>query len=151
MGVVELADGSLLVGGPKTQAGRRVVAVPTALLDGIREHMTKFVGPAGTALVFTGFKGARLRRSNFQTYWTAAVEGAGLAKGVHFHDLRHTGNTLRRSVRRAPGRPHGEDGPRESARGPDLPAHDVAAGPQWWPTPSTGCCRPGARGGHDDS
>ncbi|HEY4993459.1 MAG TPA: hypothetical protein VII33_15390, partial [Nakamurella sp.] len=45
------------------------------------------------ALVFTGPKGAPLRRSNFQRHWRAALAGAGVT-GVHFHDLRHTGNTL---------------------------------------------------------
>jgi integrase len=36
-----------------------------------------------------------LRRGNFRrdTGWAAAVTGAG-APGLHFHDLRHTGNTL---------------------------------------------------------
>ena len=47
------------------------------------------------ALIFTGAKGAVLRRSNFQTAtnWTKAAADAGLP-GFHFHDLRHTGNTL---------------------------------------------------------
>jgi integrase len=42
-----------------------------------------------------GPKGAALRRSNFQKSWTraiASVEPDG--RGVHFYDLRHTGNTL---------------------------------------------------------
>ena len=34
-----------------------------------------------------------LRRSNFQAIWRAALITAGV-QGVHFHDLRHTGNTL---------------------------------------------------------
>lgn len=42
-----------------------------------------------------GPKGAPLRRSNFNrmTGWKYAVEAVGLT-GVHFHDLRHTGNTF---------------------------------------------------------
>ena len=43
--------------------------------------------------MFTGPKGAPLRRSNFQRCWRDALAGAGLV-GVHFHDLRHAGNTL---------------------------------------------------------
>src|SRR3712207_667822 len=40
-------------------------------------------------------KGAALRRSNFQKHWTRALNAAGLVDhGLHFHDLRHTGNTL---------------------------------------------------------
>jgi integrase len=47
------------------------------------------------SLVFDGPKGAALRRSNFQKRWTRAVAAAGLDdRGLHFHDLRHTGNTL---------------------------------------------------------
>ena len=35
-----------------------------------------------------------MRHSNFyRRAWLPAVRGVGL-KGVHFHDLRHTGNTL---------------------------------------------------------
>jgi integrase len=46
-------------------------------------------------LIFTGAKGAVLRRSGFQTQcrWSDSVTQAGLP-GFHFHDLRHTGNTL---------------------------------------------------------
>ena len=45
------------------------------------------------ALVFTGPKGAQLRRSNFTRAWSRATVAAGLS-GFHFHDLRHTGNAL---------------------------------------------------------
>jgi integrase len=46
-------------------------------------------------LVFTGVKGGPLRRSNFNKLvdWPAAVASVGLP-GQHFHDLRHSGNTL---------------------------------------------------------
>jgi integrase len=64
-----------------------------ALLDDVAEHLATFTGPGSTALVFTGPKGAQLRRSNFSRQWNAATEKAGLS-GFHFHDLRHTGNTL---------------------------------------------------------
>lgn len=51
------------------------------------------------ALVFTGRKGARLRRNNFGKLvgWSNAVADAG-APGLHFHDLRHTGNALAAKV-----------------------------------------------------
>jgi integrase len=47
------------------------------------------------ALVFTGAKDAALRRSDFQNgcRWAKSVSDVGLP-GLHFHDLRHTGNTL---------------------------------------------------------
>ncbi|MGN6606633.1 MAG: tyrosine-type recombinase/integrase [Jatrophihabitans sp.] len=90
---VELGTGELVTGPPKTAAGRRVVAVPTQLLPDLRRHLESFVGPSPTDLVFAGPKGAPLRRSNFQKAWQQGLEAAGLT-GVHFHDLRHTGNTL---------------------------------------------------------
>jgi integrase len=43
--------------------------------------------------VFVGVRGGQLRRSNFSKPWAAALNAAGLPK-IHFHDLRHTGNTF---------------------------------------------------------
>jgi integrase len=40
-----------------------------------------------------GSKGGQLRRSNFRLIWTEARNAIGLP-GLHFHDLRHTGNTM---------------------------------------------------------
>jgi integrase len=46
------------------------------------------------ALVFTSPMGTPLRHSNFyRRAWLPAVAKAGLP-GIHFHDLRHAGNTL---------------------------------------------------------
>jgi integrase len=91
--LVELGDGQLVVGPPKTAAGRRTIALPVAVLPDLDDHLRSYVGAGNEALVFTGPKGAPLRRSNFQRHWRAALAGAGVT-GVHFHDLRHTGNTL---------------------------------------------------------
>lgn len=93
--LVELATGELRFGPPKSQAGIRTVAIPAAIRRDIREHLRNFVPDDPGALVFTGAKGAPVRRSNFQraTRWTEAVADIGLP-GFHFHDLRHTGNAL---------------------------------------------------------
>jgi integrase len=48
-------------------------------------------GPEGR--VFAGPKGATIRCSNWHTVWQRATKAAGV-EGLHFHDLRHTGNTL---------------------------------------------------------
>ncbi len=45
-----------------------------------------------TALLFVGPKNGPLRRSNFQDHWRKATAEAGIPD-LHFHDLRHTGNT----------------------------------------------------------
>ena len=56
-------------------------------------RLEEFTGQAADALVFSGKRGGQLRRSNFTRPWQDAAESAGLAE-FHFHDLRHTGNTL---------------------------------------------------------
>jgi len=92
----ELRDGTRIVGSPKSAAGFRTVAVPAVVLEVMRQHLAEFVAAGGEALLFTGGKGAALRRSNFQRAvdWAESVRKAGLPQGFHFHDLRHTGNTL---------------------------------------------------------
>lgn len=57
--------------------------------------MSEFVGPEPGALVFSGISGVPIRRSNFgkMSGWTHAAVAVG-AEGLHFHDLRHTGNTF---------------------------------------------------------
>ncbi|MEU1196825.1 tyrosine-type recombinase/integrase [Streptomyces sp. NPDC005813] len=40
-----------------------------------------------------GARGGILRRNNFRRIWLRALTATGLGD-VHFHDLRHTGNTL---------------------------------------------------------
>jgi integrase len=91
--VVELTNGALVTGPPKSASGVRWVSIPSFLLPDVAEHLEQFTGTADDQLVFTGPKGAQLRRSNFTRQWRKALEAAGLT-GVHFHDLRHTGNTL---------------------------------------------------------
>ena len=91
--VVELTTGALVTGPPKSLAGIRWVTIPPFLLADVVEHLDDFTGAAPESLVFTGPKGAQLRRSNFTRIWRSALEAAGLV-GIHFHDLRHTGNTL---------------------------------------------------------
>lgn len=92
-GVVELKNGALVTGPPKSEAGNRVLTIPGFLLADVAEHLGTFTAPGPGALVFTGPKGAQLRRSNFSRQWNDATSKAGLS-GFHFHDLRHTGNTL---------------------------------------------------------
>jgi integrase len=66
------------------------VIVP-ALLD----HLGEYVSPESDALVFTADNGKPIWRGNFNKLvdWKGAVESVGVP-GLHFHDLRHTGNTL---------------------------------------------------------
>lgn len=91
--------GRVTEGPTKSRAGRRVVAFPPALVPLLRRHLAEYVGEEPTALVFTGPKGARLRRNNFGKLagWSEAVAAVG-APGLHFHDLRHTGNAFAAKV-----------------------------------------------------
>ena len=75
---------------PKSRAGRRVVSFPDLIAPDLRKHLD---GPGASAvLVFTSPEGLPLRYSNFyRRTWMPAVAAVGL-DGVHFHDLRHTGN-----------------------------------------------------------
>jgi integrase len=91
--VVELAKGPLFTGPPKSDAGKRDLSIPAFLVPDVTEHLERFTASDPRALVFVGPKGAPLRRSNFTRQWTKATAAAGLS-GFHFHDLRHTGNTL---------------------------------------------------------
>lgn len=84
--------GQLVVKEPKTAAGRRSIAIPTALRDELRRHLELYAEPGLSGRVFTGEKGATPRRAHFVRVWRAAKKAAGVDEGVHFHDLRHTGN-----------------------------------------------------------
>jgi integrase len=80
---------------PKSRAGLRVVTLPRPVVELLSVHLAEHVGAEPESLVFTGDKGAVLRRSNFNrtARWPERV-GAVAAPGLHFDDLRHTGNLL---------------------------------------------------------
>jgi integrase len=71
------------------------VAIPGPIAAALIEHLDTCTPADEAALVFTGALGGVLRRGNFRraSGWAAAVDGLGVP-GLHFHDLRHTGNTL---------------------------------------------------------
>jgi integrase len=93
--VVEI-DSKLDGGRPKSLAGVREVGIPEVLLPELREHERRWAEPGSHGRVFVGPKGATPRRSNFNRLWKSAAEEAGIDPevGLHFHDLRHTGNHL---------------------------------------------------------
>lgn len=83
-------------GAPKSEAGVRTVALPAAALKALRPHMCDYTGQGSESLIFTGEKGGLLRTGNFgrAVKWIETVKALGFPPGFHFHDLRHTGNTL---------------------------------------------------------
>ena len=83
-------------GQPKSRAGRQIVGISKGVIIPILEqHMSQFVGAESSALLFCGIQGGPWSRSNFNKMsgWPSAVRSIG-AEGLHFHDLRHTGNTF---------------------------------------------------------
>lgn len=96
---VELRARGLVEGRTKSKASTRTVAFPAALVPLLRRHLSEYVGLEPAALLFTGPKGAPLRRSNFHSLvkWPKALADIG-APELHFHDLRHTGNSYAAKV-----------------------------------------------------
>ncbi|MFF7577546.1 tyrosine-type recombinase/integrase [Streptomyces sp. NPDC008061] len=90
----EMQDGKLFDKAPKSAAGVRPVAFPDEILADVIDHLELYAGAGRDGHVFLGPQGGQLRRSNFRDDWIKAGKDAGIAADVHFHDLRHTGNTL---------------------------------------------------------
>jgi integrase len=84
----------LQLGDVKSAASRRSVAIPAVIVPDLSHHLATYANPGRGGLVFVGPKGGALRRGNFRrSVWQPATETVGV-DGMHFHDLRHTGNTL---------------------------------------------------------
>jgi integrase len=89
----ETDDGRLIDDDPKSRAGIRTVSFPRDIVPELRWHLECFAQAADDGLVFIGPLGGRLRRKNFRKFWVRARDSVGLPD-LHFHDLRHTGNTM---------------------------------------------------------
>ncbi|MFD7808626.1 site-specific integrase [Streptomyces cellulosae] len=92
-GQAELQDGRLFDKAPKSAAGVRSVSFPAELLDAVTHHLEHFPLSAVTGTSSSG------RRAGSCGAATSAPtgsrpEGCGRHAELHFHDLRHTGNTL---------------------------------------------------------
>lgn len=82
-----------VIGPPKSDAGRRTVAIPKVLADILEDHLSRFVDPTPTALVFTGDKGGPLVGQHFGSQFAKARRSVDLDY-MHFHDLRHFAGTM---------------------------------------------------------
>jgi integrase len=92
--LIEQLGGGSAFGPPKSSAGKRAVPFSDIIRADLREHLERFASGDDEALVFTSPMGTPMRHSNFyRRVWLPAVAKVG-RPGVHFHDLRHTGNTL---------------------------------------------------------
>lgn len=81
------SDGRMLIGPPKTAAGRRAIAVPPNIVPDIEAHLERFVGSEPDTWLFAGTTPRTLERA-----W-ADARLAISRPDLHFHDLRHSGLT----------------------------------------------------------
>lgn len=87
------AAGNHLVGPPKTDAGRRTIAIPAAVVDDLRHHLETYAQAGQQGYVFTGEKGGPLAPHVLQKHWAVARVAVGV-EHLHLHDLRHLAGTL---------------------------------------------------------
>lgn len=89
----EVPGRPLFLAPPKSDAGKRIVSMPSMIVADISLHLDTFTRSEPDALVFTSPHGKPLRHPNFRRgVWYPALAATGL--DVHLHDLRHTGNQL---------------------------------------------------------
>jgi len=82
------------VGGTKSAAGVRDVAIPPHIQEEVERHLDRHVPPAKDSLLFAGRdSGQQLASSTLYRWFYPAREAAG-RKDLRWHDLRHTGATL---------------------------------------------------------
>jgi integrase len=109
-GDVDLADGVIRVrraavrvekgwleGDPKSDAGRRDVAIPSNIIPAVAEHLAKHVDAKRDALLFPAKNGRHLQPSTLGRHFTKARAKAK-RDDLRFHDLRHTGAVLAAQV-----------------------------------------------------
>jgi integrase len=90
---VRRISGKWVVGPPKTEAGRRTVALPPSVATQLAAHLGAHVAEDQDSLVFGTKTGSFLAVSNFHSTFHRAATACGLAP-VRVHELRHTGATL---------------------------------------------------------
>jgi integrase len=81
------------VKGPKSDAGRRDVAIPPHLLPAVSDHLKRHAQVGAHGLLFPAGHGGHLVPSTLYGVFYPAREAAG-RPDLRFHDLRHTGATL---------------------------------------------------------
>ncbi|MFG2117939.1 tyrosine-type recombinase/integrase [Streptomyces sp. NPDC048710] len=67
--VSELNSGKHLYKAPKSEAGKRSVAIPRSILPVVFTHMEQFAEPGADGRVFVGAKGATPRPNHFNGLW----------------------------------------------------------------------------------
>jgi integrase len=91
-GVVRVSGGRK-VKGPKSEAGKRDVAIPPHLIPVVKAHLRDHVPATRDALVFPAASGGHMAPASLYRVYYPAREAAG-RPDLRFHDLRHTGAVL---------------------------------------------------------
>ena len=91
-GVAFVPD-SIVVKDPKTQAGKRDVAIPEHLIPLVRDHLQHHTQKGANGLLFPSSRGEHLRASAIGRWYYPARQAAG-RPDLHLHGLRHTGAVL---------------------------------------------------------
>ena len=89
---VSRTSGGTIVKGPKSEAGRRTVTIPSHILAGLDDHMAEHTAPGAKSLLFPGTGGGFMAPSSLYKVFYPARDAAG-RPDLRFHDLRHTGQT----------------------------------------------------------
>jgi integrase len=91
---VTTREGSVWIGEPKSDAGKRDVYLPPHIIPALTEHLEKYVSPGTESLLFPAASGERhLAASTLYKPYKRARKAAG-RPDLRFHDLRHTGSVL---------------------------------------------------------
>ena len=86
-------DGTAVLGPPKTEAGRRVVAIPPNVMPVLKEHLVVVTAIEEEAWLFPGENDTPISPRTIDRAWEKARAAIG-RKDIRLHDLRHTGLTL---------------------------------------------------------
>jgi integrase len=75
---------------PKSKAGRRLVPLPSFVVQVLTEHGRAY-DTGDDDLIFVARTGAALKRGTFRArVWKPSLQRAGLPLELRFHDLRHS-------------------------------------------------------------
>lgn len=95
-GVVRTTAGRK-VKAPKTEAGRRTVAIPPHLMPAVKAHLRAHAAIGRDGLIFPARDGHQLAPSTvYRVFYPARVKAG--RPDLRFHDLRHTGAVLAAST-----------------------------------------------------
>ena len=87
------ADGQVIIGTPKSEAGIRDVAIPPHLIPMLKDHLSKNITGGKEGLLFPAAHGGTLAPSTLYKSFYPARDKAG-RPDLRWHDLRHTGAVL---------------------------------------------------------